>query len=92
MKSGFGVEQRDRVLQHFAIALAIACKNLEGGRGVRILDRIVELVAQALEFRDVRRKQVAAAAIQRLEVAFEDLRGHGVVERGLPVVLPFDYL
>ena len=88
----FCVEERNRVPQHFTVALPIAREYPEGGRGVGILDRFIELIAQALEFRDVRCQQIAAAAVQRLEVALEDLCGHVVIQRGLPVMLPVDDL
>ena len=71
---GLDVEQGNRVAQHLAVALLEAREDPESGPGVGLLDRIVELVAQRLELRDVGREQIALGAVQRLEVALVDLR------------------
>ena len=61
-------------------------KIAKAGSSSPVRDGVVELVAVLLEFLDVARQEVAAVAVERLDVAVEHQRGHRVVDRGLPVV------
>ena len=78
--------------KHLAVTLLEAREDPERRACVSLLDRVVELETQRLELGDVARQQVAAVAVEGLEVAFEDLRRHRVVERGLAIMLAVDHL
>ncbi len=79
-------EQFDRVIHALAVTLLEAAEDHEGRLHVARLDRVVELVAIFLEFGDVARIKIAAAAVDGVEIAVEDQTGEAVVERGPAVV------
>ena len=83
-------EQLDRVVHALAAALLEAAEDHEGRLDVARLDGIVELVAVLLELRDVARIEIAAAAVDGIEIAIEDQARETVIERCAPVVLAGD--
>ena len=86
-KSGFLLSNVDGVRHALAVALLEAREDHEGRLDVAGLDRIVELVAIALEVGDVARKEVASAAVDGVEVAVENQTRQMIVERRAAVVL-----
>lgn len=89
---GLGLEVGDGALDRRAVALLEAREDHERGIDVAGADRLAELEAEALELGDVGREEVAAARVERLDVAVEDLRGHLLVEHRLAVVRALDDL
>ena len=71
-----------------ALAVAGLEAVVDGERGVELAggNRVVELVAVALEFRDVAREEITPVTVERLDVSVEHQRGNRVVDRRLPVV------
>ena len=84
------LQQLDRVVHALAAALLKAAEDHECRLHVARLDGVVELVAVLLELRDVARVEIAAAAVDGVEVAVEDQAREMVVERRAPVVLAGD--
>ncbi len=87
----FLLERREREGHALAVALLEAVEDGEGGVELAGRDRVVELVAVLLELGDVAREEIAARAVERLEVAVEHQRGHRVVDRRLAVMRPLEH-
>ena len=88
---GLLVEHGERELHALPAALLVAVEDLEGRLELAFEDRVVEFVAVALEFLDVGGGEVAAQAVERLEVAVEHQGRHGVVHGRLAVVRALEH-
>jgi hypothetical protein len=88
----FRVEVGDRALDRGPVAFLEAREDHECGIDVAGADRLAELEAEPLEVGNVALQEVAAARVQRLDVAVEHLRGHLLVEHRLAVVRALDHL
>ena len=83
---GLALECLHRKGHALAVTLLEAVVDRERRVEPALGDRVVELVAVALEFVDVGLQEVAAVAVERLHVAVEDDRRDRVVDRRLPVM------
>ena len=91
MKVGLDVEQRECVLYPLAVTFLEPVVDRERRLYATGGDRVVELVAVALELGDVAREEVAARTVEGFEVAVEHQRGHGIVDRGLAIMRALEH-
>ncbi len=84
------VQQLDGIGHALAAALLVAAEDHERRLDVAGLDGIVEFVAVALELGDVAGVEIAAAAVDGVQIAVEDQAGEMIVERRPAVVLVGD--
>ena len=89
---GLRGEQRDGAVDALSGALAKQVENVEHGLQVAGARPVVELVAQAIEARDIARGEVHAVAVERVEILIEDRRRQRVVEARQGVVKLLDQL
>ena len=84
------LQQFDGVGHALAAALLVAAENDEGGFHVAGLDGVVEFVAVLFEFGDVARVEIAAAAVDGIEVSIQDQAREPVIERRAAIVFAGD--
>ena len=89
---GLRLQQLQRVRDALAVAKLEAVEDREHGLELAGDDGVVELIAEALEVRDVAREEVAARAVQLLDEAIQHQRGHGIVDRRLAIVRALDHV
>ncbi len=89
-KSGFLLSKIDGVGHALAAALLIAAEDHECRLDVAGLDGIVELVAIALELRNIAGVEIAPAAVDGIEIAVEDQAREMIVERRAAIVFMGD--
>ena len=82
-----GAKQRDRMVDALAVALLEAGEDHVGRIHRAGADHVVELEAVGVELVDVALQEVAALAVEELQVALVDDLGHLVIEGGAAVVL-----
>ena len=88
---GFLLQHGERVLHPLAAAQLEAVEDREGRLQPSAADRVVQLIAVALELGDVGGEEIAPRPVQRLEVAVEHQRGDGIVDRRLAVVRALEH-
>ena len=83
---GLGAEQRERMLDAFAVALLVAREHRVGGFDVTGADHVVEAHAQRRELFDVAFKEVGPLPIHALEEFVHDPGREGIVDADAAVV------
>jgi len=79
------------VLHPLAATQLKAVEDRKGRLKAPAADRVVQLVAVALEFGDVGGEEIAPRPVKRFEVAVEHQRGNGIVDRRLAVVRALEH-